>query len=80
MTSSVHDRVQDVAREVFGGPALELRPDTRATDVAGWDLLGHVNLMSGLEQTLDIVFTDEEFTSADDVGELEALLRRKGVT
>jgi acyl carrier protein len=75
--SSVHDRVQDVAREVFDDDDLMLEPSTTANDVPAWDSLGHVNFMYAVEQEFGVNFTDEEFTNFVDVGALETILERK---
>jgi acyl carrier protein len=75
--SSVHDRLQDIARAVFDDDALVLEDATTADDVPGWDSLGHVNFMYTVEQEFGVQFTDEEFASFENVGALQATLERK---
>jgi acyl carrier protein len=72
-------RLEALAREVFQDSKLKLTPSTIASDVAGWDSLGHVNFMYSIEQEFDVIFTDQEFTSAANVGALQNLLVQKGV-
>jgi acyl carrier protein len=75
--SSVHDRLQEVARAVFDDDELMLEPSTTANDVPAWDSLGHINFMYSVEQEFGVEFTDEEFANFVDVGALETTLERK---
>jgi acyl carrier protein len=75
--SSVHDRVQEVARAVFDDDGLMLEPSTTAHDVPAWDSLGHITFMYAVEQEFGVTFSDEEFANFVDVGALERILEGK---
>ena len=70
--SATHERVQEIARDVFDDEELVLEDSTTAADVPGWDSLAHVNLMYSIEEEFGIRFSEEEFGGFTDVG---ALLR-----
>lgn len=75
--SEIDERVQQIAREVFGDEQLALTDSTTARDVPGWDSLGHVNFMYTVEQEFGVRFSDDEFTGLGDVGALKQTLREK---
>lgn len=75
--SSVHDRLQEIARAVFDDDELILEPSTTANDVPAWDSLGHITFMYAVEQEFGVQFTDEEFGNFVDVGALERILEPK---
>lgn len=75
--SSTLERVQEIARDVFGDQDLVLTETTTAADVPGWDSLAHVNLIYSIEQALEIRFSDDEFASLADVGALTRSIEEK---
>lgn len=75
--SSVHDRVQVIARSVFDDDELIFQSVTTPGDVPGWDSLGHVTFMYAVEDEFEVQFSEEEFTGFGDVGGLELILERK---
>ena len=63
---------------------LEISPDTIAQtstheDLAGWDSLGHVNLMMALEQTFDVQLDVEDFPKLNSVPAILEYLRAQGI-
>ncbi|MGC3974617.1 MAG: hypothetical protein QM771_09580 [Nitrospira sp.] len=41
----LHDRLEEVFRQVFDNDALELRDQMKAADIEGWDSVAHINLI-----------------------------------
>jgi acyl carrier protein len=76
---ALHDRLQDVFRDVFDDPGLVLTNDTSAADINDWDSLQHVTLLFRIEDEFGVEFMGDEAASLANVGELTALLRDKGV-
>lgn len=74
---TIHERLESVARAVFGDDSLVLDGTTTAHDVTGWDSLGHVNFMYSVEEEFGVEFTEDEFTGFDNVAGLEAILESK---
>ena len=48
--AEVRPRLQEIFRQVFGDPTIELRDDMTAADVDGWDSLAHINLIIAVER------------------------------
>jgi acyl carrier protein len=76
---ALHERLEDVFRDVFDDPGLVLTDTTTAEDIEEWDSLQHVTLLFRIEDEFGIEFMGDEAASLANVGELAALLRQKGV-
>ena len=66
-----------IFRTVFDNDTLQLRPETTAHEVEGWDSLSHVNLMLAIETAFRIRFSSREMLSFRNVGELLACIESK---
>jgi acyl carrier protein len=77
---SLHARLEEIARDVFGDDGIVLADATVADDIPEWDSLAHVNLMYSIEEEFSIEFNEDEFTGFSSIGELKNQLRRKGVS
>ena len=73
----LHDRLEDVFRQVFDNDALELRDQMKAADIEGWDSVAHINLMFGIEQAFGIRFKGNELADMNNIGELKEFLAGK---
>lgn len=63
-------RVQNVFREVFDKPELEIFREMQAKDVDGWDSLNHITLIMTLEETFKVKFSTREVMGFQNVGEM----------
>lgn len=75
--NAIHERLQEIAREVFDDDELVLTDSTTAKDVDGWDSLAHVTFMYSVEEDFGVQFTDAEFAGFTDIGELKRTLAEK---
>jgi acyl carrier protein len=72
-------KLDDVIREAF-----ELTPDTQIRDdhgpgrLAGWDSLGHVNLIAALESAYSIEIDMDEVLRIETVEDIKTMLADKG--
>jgi acyl carrier protein len=66
----------DVFEEVLGRP-VQLRPETTAGDVEGWDSVVHVMLILATERKYGIRFESSEIANAANVGEFVELVEAK---
>jgi acyl carrier protein len=75
------DDVQDVFRSVFDDDQLTVTQSTTAADVAGWDSLGHINLIIAIEKRFGIKFANAEISrlkaDGSNVGTLIDMLQQK---
>jgi len=70
----LHDRLEEVFRQVFDNDNLVLRDQMIAADIEGWDSVAHINLMFGIEQAFGIRFKGNELADMKNIGELKQFL------
>ena len=68
--------LEGVFEQVLGEP-VELRPETSAADIEGWDSVAHVMLVLASEREFGVRFESSEIASAANVGEFVALIEAK---
>ena len=73
-------RMNNVFREVFDNPTIEIFDEMTSSDVVGWDSFSHINLISSLEIEFDIEFTQQEAFGFKTVGELKEAIWKKAAT
>lgn len=70
----LHNRLEEVFRQVFDNEDLVLRDQMIAADIEGWDSVAHINLMFGIEQAFGIRFKGNELADMKNIGELKQFL------
>lgn len=71
---TLHDRLEELFQNVFNDDTLSLRDEMTSADVPGWDSVGHINLMFGIEQAFGVQFKGNELAEFGNIGELKAYL------
>lgn len=71
------NQLQGIFRDVLDQPELELRHDSSAKTIEGWDSLAHINLISAIEQEFGIHFALGELENLKNVGEMIDLMKTK---
>ena len=74
----LHDRLEEVFRQVFDNETLGLNDEMTASDIEGWDSVAHINLMFGIEQAFGVRFKGNELADMKNIGELKQFLTGKG--
>jgi acyl carrier protein len=80
MTNTAPDtlaKLQDICREIFEAPSLQLTPDTTAADVPNWDSFTHLNIVAAVEQRFGVRFRTSEIESLRKVGDFVAMIDSK---
>jgi acyl carrier protein len=75
----IQNKLTDVIRDFFDLPQLAVDPSTTAAQVEGWDSVAHVGLIVAVEKAFAVRFTTKEVKSLRTVGDLIALLDRRGI-
>ena len=68
--NEVFERLNEVFQEVFDDDSIVVSDSTTANDVAGWDSLMHITLVSEVEDAFDIHFEMKDVTKMQNVGEM----------
>jgi acyl carrier protein len=74
---NIHYRLSDVFRRVFEDKSMEIKNETTAQDVPGWDSLTHIDLIIQIEEEFGITFTVNDLIGLANVGEMLSLIERK---
>jgi acyl carrier protein len=69
---TLHDRLQDIIRTLFGDDEIVLDDSTVPADVPGWDSLAQVNVIFAIEEAFGIELGGDELSRFTTIGELEA--------
>ncbi len=72
----IHERLEQLFKEVFNDDSLVLSDEMTSRDVAGWDSVAHMNLMFTIESRFGIQFVGNELADFKDIGELKRYLAR----
>ena len=62
--------INEIFVNVLDNPAIVLREDTTADDIAEWDSLTHIQLVYAIEKHFKIRFSTAEITRWKNIGEL----------
>lgn len=73
----LHERLEDVFRQVFDDENLKLTDEMTTQDIGGWDSVMHINLMFSIEQAFGIRFRGNELAELANIGELKRFLVAK---
>jgi acyl carrier protein len=73
----VRDKLNGIFQEVFKDDNIQIKPETTANDVEGWDSFSHVTLITAIEIRFNIKFSLKEIMSFKNVGDLIRCIERK---
>jgi len=65
--------------ESFGTDPAKISLESEPGDIAGWDSMGHVRLVSELEKVFSISLDVDEIMEMEDVSSIMRILRSKGL-
>lgn len=69
--------LQPIFADILDIPDLKLTPETKATDVDGWDSLAHINLVVATERRYKVKFALGELQDLKNVGDMANLIIKK---
>ena len=75
--SEILDRLQPLFREVLDSPSLVLTRESNGHNVANWDSLAHITLVSETEREFGVRFALGELEALKNVGDMVDLIQAK---
>lgn len=75
--TQIYPVLSDLFRRVFKDPALTIQDATTAQDVAAWDSLNHLVLISAVEEEFKVKFKLKDLMGMESVGDLVRLIANK---
>ncbi len=73
----VRDKLNGIFQEVFKDNAIQIKPETTANDVEGWDSFSHVILITAIEIRFNMKFSLKEIMAFKNVGDLMKCIEGK---
>lgn len=74
---NIRNELNQVFKNVFDHPSIEIYDAMTANDLEGWDSLAHITLMIAIEDHFKVELTTPEVSDLKNVGEMIQLLSRK---
>lgn len=78
MHNDIRTKIENIFREVFDDDQLQLSDGLSSETLPTWDSLGHIRLVSALEDELSLTFTLEDIEAMTSVAKILAVLDAKG--
>jgi acyl carrier protein len=70
--------VNEICREVFHDPQVQITPETSAKDIANWDSMSNLFLIDAIERKYKFKFTLDEIMNAQNIGQLFDIIAERG--
>jgi len=74
---NTHDALTWIA-EVFEEPPGQITIETKREQILGWDSLGTLSLIAGLDERFDIHLSEKDIDGMQRVSDILDILRRNG--
>ena len=66
----IHQRLEEIFRDIFDDSELQLKRGLTSSQVSGWDSISNVRLVFSVEEAFGIRFTIEEVMKMENAGSL----------
>ncbi len=73
----IFEKVNGVFRTIFKDDTILVTRETTAKDIAGWDSITHLDIITGMEEAFQVDITGFEVMNLNNVGDLLDLLAQK---
>jgi acyl carrier protein len=70
-------KMQEIFRDIFDDPNLNIEDSTNSNNIDDWDSLNHINLVVAIEKEFNIKFSFSELAALKDVGSMIDLMALK---
>jgi len=68
--------IEELIREVLAlSPDVELTDTTTPADISAWDSLGHINIITAIEEEFDLDISPEQIGELQSIADFKALIR-----
>jgi acyl carrier protein len=77
-TDTIYQSLNDIFRDILDDDSIDLKPETTAQDVEGWDSLANVQIMLNVERRFGIRLSAGKIAELRNVGDLVATISAAG--
>lgn len=75
--TDVLEKVMEIVATTCGVDRSEVTETSMVGDFPTWDSMGHLSILSGVEEAFEISFEPEEMMEMEDVKDIVAAVRQK---
>ncbi|BEG97946.1 acyl carrier protein [Bacteroides sedimenti] len=72
----VEKKVKEIVAQICETDAAEIKPSTSIGDYPQWDSVGHISILSALEDFYNINFEGKEMVEIEDVADMINAVKR----
>jgi len=76
--SQILAEVNEICKEVFNDPQVQITPETSAKDIGSWDSMSNLFLIDAIESRFKFKFTLDEIMNAQNIGQLFDIIAQRG--
>ena len=76
-TAEIYDKLNDLFRELFSDDSINLKPETTANDIEGWDSFNHLSVIVAVETRFGVKMKTSEIEKLANVGALVSAIETK---
>ena len=74
----IRSSLEQIFRDVFEEESFEFSDSLSREQLESWDSLGHIRLVTAIEETFDVRFTLEEIEGLASAGQIVASILERG--
>jgi acyl carrier protein len=72
--ADIYAALNELFHELFADDGIELKPETTADDIDGWDSFNNLNIMVAVETRFGIKMTSAEVEGLKNIGDLVKII------
>ncbi len=76
-TNEILNELTEILRELVKNPSLSIKPETKASDVDGWDSLTNMLLINKIEKKFNVRFNFREIARLTNIDDLCHAIQEK---
>lgn len=77
MNKNITNILHTILEETFDDEATQFSKDTKREDIEAWDSLGHIRLLTAIEEEFKIKFSLDEIENIINIKQIEKLISDK---
>jgi acyl carrier protein len=74
---TIYAGLNEIFRDFLADDTIDLKPETTADDVEGWDSSTHINIILAAEERFGVRMTSKEIEGLKSVGALVDMIKSK---
>lgn len=73
----IYEKLNEIFQDIFDDENITVKAETTADDIADWDSLEHINLITGIEKTFNMKFKMKDVVGMKNVGDMVEIIEKE---